>query len=65
MTYAEYKALQEKQRMKASFNLRKPNEGREDASWKKMVPLKKEDGGEEVVSEEDEEEVRNTTKINK
>jgi hypothetical protein len=63
MTFAEYKALQEKERsasLRAAFNVRKPNEGHEDASWKKMVQLKKEqvDTGEAVEEEEEEDEVR-------
>lgn len=45
MTYAEYKAQLAKQQAAAArpqFNVRKANEGHEDATWKKMVPLKKE-----------------------
>lgn len=52
MTLDEYKKEQEQKRSRASFNIRKPGEGEENAEWKKMYVLKKkinEEGeGEEI-----------------
>ncbi|XP_064477051.1 SERPINE1 mRNA-binding protein 1-like isoform X2 [Ornithodoros turicata] len=58
MTLDEYKREQEQKRSRASFNIRKPGEGEENAQWKKMYVLKKKEG-EEDDEEEDEEEVGN------
>lgn len=57
MTLDEWKAANEKNRPKATFNLRKPNEGHEDPKWKKMFILKKEDDEEEEEEEEEVDEV--------
>lgn len=61
MTYAEYKAQLAKQRTAAAqpqFNVRKANEGHEDATWKKMVPLKKEHLAGEEETGGDEQQVK-------
>ncbi|XP_030630007.1 plasminogen activator inhibitor 1 RNA-binding protein isoform X2 [Chanos chanos] len=53
MTLDEWKAMQDKERSKVEFNIRKPNEGN-DGQWKKGYVLhksKSEDGAEEGVVE--------------
>jgi len=56
MTLDEYKAMQEKNRVKASFNIRKAGEGVDDKQWKKGTAYKKKPEEEEEESEEEEEE---------
>ena len=58
MTLAEWKAEQDKNRMKSSFNIRKAGEGVDDKQWKKGVVYKKpevEDDEEDEDDEDDEE----------
>lgn len=49
--------MQEQNRLKASFNVRKANEGCQDPKWGKMVVLKKSTDDEEDEEDEQEEEV--------
>jgi len=60
LTLDEWKALQERDRAKSSFNIRKPGEGCQTApEWKKMYVLKKKvEDEEEDEDEEEYEEVR-------
>jgi len=58
LTLDEWKALQERDRAKPAFNIRKPGEGcQTKPEWKKMYVLKKkvEDEGEDEDDEEYEE----------
>ncbi|XP_069794510.1 SERPINE1 mRNA-binding protein 1-like isoform X2 [Narcine bancroftii] len=41
MTLDEWKAMQDKERAKAEFNIRKPNEGCDSSQWKKGFVLRK------------------------
>ena len=59
MTLDEWKAANEKNRVKAEFNIRKPNEGQEDPKWKKMFVLKKTNDDENEDDEEETSEVTN------
>jgi plasminogen activator inhibitor 1 RNA-binding protein len=57
LTLDEWKAMQERERAKPAFNIRKPGEGCQTApEWKKMVVLKKKVNDEDQDEEEEEEE---------
>lgn len=67
LTLDEWKALQERDRAKSSFNIRKPGEGCQTApEWKKMYVLKKkaedEDEDEDEEEYEEDEDVRGKQK---
>lgn len=49
--------MQEQNRLKASFNVRKANEGCQDPKWGKMIVLKKNIDDEEGEEDGEEEEV--------
>ena len=55
MTLDEWKAMQDKNRVKASFNIRKAGEGVDDKQWKKGTAYKKKPEEEDEESEEEEE----------
>jgi plasminogen activator inhibitor 1 RNA-binding protein len=56
MTLEEWKAMQERQRIKSQFNIRKPGEGcSTDPKWKKMQVLKKKEADEEQTAAVDDE----------
>ena len=58
LTYDEWKALQERDRSKPAFNIRKAGEGCQTRpEWKKMFVLKKKVEEEEEEDDEDYEEV--------
>lgn len=50
MTLDEYKAEQQKLRMRAEFKLRKPSEGEDSHKWEKTVPFQRNEDFESDVS---------------
>ena len=57
MTLDEWKALQEQEKPKATFQIRKAGEGVDNKQWGQMVALKKKtDSSDEESDEEDDEE---------
>lgn len=53
MTLDEWKAMQDKERAKAEFNIRKPNEGCDSSQWKKGFVLRKPKAEEKRFENED------------
>lgn len=51
LTLDEWKAMQEQQRFKTEYNLRKAGEGEDNAQWKKTYMLKKPEKKEEDTDE--------------